>query len=175
MWKKIAIALGVLFLLFVLVGLVLPTEYRLSRSIVIQAEPAKVHAILGDLKRWPEWGPWHDEDKGLVVTYGEKTAGVGASQSWTGDSGAGRLTITKSDPTTGVAFDLLFIEGESEIPTKGWLSYKPSAGATEVEWGMEGDADMPVIGGYFALCADLMIGGMFEKGLAKLKARAEAK
>jgi len=43
----------------------------------------------------------------------------------------------------------------------------------KVTWSMSGDMDMPVIGGYFALLMPRMVGGDFEKGLAKLKAQAE--
>jgi hypothetical protein len=43
----------------------------------------------------------------------------------------------------------------------------------EVTWGIAGEMDMPVVGGYMALFSDRMIGPMFEKGLNKLKTEAE--
>jgi hypothetical protein len=172
--KKILIGLGVLLLALVLVGLVLPKHYECKRKIVIEAEPAKVHVLVGDLKRWDEWAPWKEEDPTIVTTFGPTTTGTGASQSWTGDSGGGRLRFTQSDAMTGIVFDMEFVDGERTMPATGWIRYAPAPKGTEVEWAMQGEMRMPVIGGYFALITDMMIGPMFEKGLAKLKAKAEA-
>ena len=44
--------------LFVIVGAFLPQDYSVSRSIVIDAQPSAIHGYVGDLKRWPKWGPW---------------------------------------------------------------------------------------------------------------------
>jgi hypothetical protein len=171
--KKILIALLVLIVVLVLVGLVLPKHYEVKRSIVVKAEPAKVHALVGDLKRWDEWAPWKEEDPTIVTTFGPTTSGAGASQSWTGDSGSGRLRFTQSDAMTGVVYDMAFVDGDREMPATGWIRYTPAPGGTEVEWAMQGDMRMPVIGGYFALMSGMFMNPMFDKGLAKLKTRAE--
>lgn len=173
MLKKILTALAILILVFVLVGALLSREFRVTRTVVVKADPAKVHALVGDLKRWDEWAPWKDSDPTIVTTYGPTTTGVGASQAWTGKDGAGRLTLTKCDPATGIAYDMVFDDDGREMPAKSWMSYAPVAGGIQVEWGIEGNMDMPVIGGYFAQMADMMIGGMFQSGLDKLKSRAE--
>jgi hypothetical protein len=173
MLKKLLTALGIFILVFVVVGALLPREYRVSRAVVVKADAAKVHALTNDLKRWDEWAPWKEGDPTIVTTFGATTMGVGASQSWTGKDGNGRLTLTKSDPATGIAYDMVFMDGDKEMPAKSWMSYTPVDGGTRVEWGMDGSMDMAVVGGYFAMMADMMIGGMFQSGLDKLKARAE--
>ena len=174
MLKKILIALGVVIVLLILVGLVLPMHYEVKRSVVVKAEPAKVHQLVGDLKRWDEWAPWKEEDPTIVTTFGPTTTGAGASQSWTGDSGSGRLRVTQSDAMTGIVYEMAFVDGEREMPATGWIRYSPAPGGTQVEWAMQGDMRMPVIGGYFALMSGMFMNPMFDKGLAKLKARAEA-
>jgi len=171
--KKILTALGILILVFVVVGALLPRDYKVSRSVVVKAEPAKIHAFVGELKRWDEWAPWKEADPTIVTTLGPSTSGVGASQSWTGTDGAGRLTFTKCDPATGISCDMVFLHGDREMPSKTWIRYEPVAGGTQVEWGIDGVMDMPVVGGYFAQMSDMMMGSMFEKGLDKLKMRAE--
>lgn len=173
MLKKVLTVIAILILVFVIVGAMLPREFHVSRTVVVNADPAKVHALTGDLKRWDEWAPWKDNDPTIVTTYGATTTGVGASQSWTGEDGEGRLTFTKSDPATGVAYDMVFMNGETPMPSKSWMTYTPVTGGTQVEWGIDGVMDYDVVGGYFALMADSMIGGMFQSGLDKLKARAE--
>ncbi len=174
MLKKILTAIAILILVFVIVGALLPRDYECSRSVVIHADPAKIHALVGDLKRWDEWAPWKDSDPTVVTTLGEPTTGVGANQRWTGDGGPGRLTFTKCDPASGIAYDLYFGEPGEEMGAKSWMTYKPGSGGVEVEWGMSGEMDVPVIGGYFAAMTDAMIGSMFQAGLDKLKQRAEA-
>jgi uncharacterized protein YndB with AHSA1/START domain len=174
--KLVLTAVAILILVFVVVGMVLSRDYKVSRTVTIQADPAKVHELVGDLKRWDEWAPWKKADPTLVTTFGPTTTGVGASQSWSSaNDDGGRLTLTKCDPATGIAYDMAFRQGDEEIPAKSWMSYTPAPGGVQVEWGIEGEMDMAVIGGYFAAMADAMIGPMFQQGLADLKARAEAR
>src|SRR5262245_46587188 len=117
--KKFLIVLLVLIVALGVIGLVLPNHYQLKRSVTISAAPPAVHTFVSDLKKWPDWAPWQDEDPTIKVTYGPKTSGVGASQTWTGKSGDGRLAFTKCDDQ-GVAFDMVFIENGKEMPAKGW-------------------------------------------------------
>jgi uncharacterized protein YndB with AHSA1/START domain len=175
MLKKVLFVFAAFVLLLVIVGMVLSEDYRVTRKITIAAPQEKIHELVGDLKRWPEWTPWEKEDPTMVKTLGEKTTGVGAHQSWKGKDGGGELTFTECDPATGIKYDMAFIDGDKRMPARSWMTYAPGAGGVEVTWGMEGKMDMPVIGGYFALCFDRMAGPMFESGLQELKKKAEAK
>ena len=182
--KKLIVIVLVLLGLVVAAGQVMSPECKLSKSIVIKAPMAKVHEYVGDLKNWPTWEPWTDKEAGgdptIKTTYGATTAGVGAHQSWTGKDGDGELTFTKSDPATGIAYDMAFIQGDTKIPSKGWLTYKAVDGGTEVTWGMDGNFDMSCLGGaikWGRLMLPMMKGGiedMFDFGLAKLKKVSEA-
>jgi hypothetical protein len=175
MLKKILIGVLILIVLVVAVSFVLPNHYNVSRTVVIQADVAKVHEMCGDLKNWPKWTPWEKADPTVKTQLSDVTTGVGAHQSWTSDGGNGELTLTRCDPATGVAYDMNFIDGERTMPAKSWMNYKAVAGGVEVEWGIEGDMRIPVIGPYFAMCADSMMGGMFQQGLDELKSVCEAK
>ncbi len=166
---KVLIGIVAVIAVVLVVGLLLPTECALARTVKIDAEPAKVHEYVGDLEKWPSWGPWHDMDPTIETTYGEKTTGVGASQSWTSKDGPGELTFTRSDPQTGVAYDMTL----SDMPLKGELNYKKVDGGTEVTWSMSGDFDVPVIGGWVKLMAAGSIEKMFDDGLNKLKSQVE--
>jgi len=171
--KALAISLIILVGVFVVVGLVLPKEYEVERTVVIDAPPQSIHVFVGDLKKWSEWTPWNNEDPTLTILLGDKTAGVGASQSWTGEGGDGELIFTASSPTEGIAYDLLFDNGA--FASVAALGYRPlSEQSTEVRWTMTGEIDMPVVGAYFALMMDAMVGQMFEQGLGELKKRVEA-
>lgn len=163
---------AVLFLLTLVVGLFLPNTYAVRRSVQVQADAPRLYALVGDLKAWEQWGPWKENDASLETTLGEKTSGVGASQSWIGRDGDGRLVFTRVDPQSGVRFDLFFNEDHITMPCS--LTYQPSGNGHEVTWEMRGAIPVPVLGGYFALTMDGMIGPMFERGLQKLKSAAEA-
>ena len=171
-FKRTLIGLVVLAVLAVGVGFLLPSSYTVERSVVIDAEPARVHALVDDLRRWPEWEPWRESDPSIVVTLGTATQGVGAHQSWTGSMGGGELTFTASSPERGVEYDMSFDEGKWRSVAA--VRYEPEGGGTRVVWTMSGDMGMNPLDRYFALLMDAMTGPMFERGLEKLKAAAES-
>ena len=123
---------------FVVGGMLLDKSYELERSIVINAQPAEIHTLTGDLARWDEWAPWKKHDPSVNVTLGDKTTGVGASQTWTSDQGDGDLVFTLWDPTSGVEFDMGFGAGDNKIRSRGVISYEPVEGGTRVTWAMSG-------------------------------------
>lgn len=164
------IALGVL-VLFIVVGLFLPTTYSVEATQTIRAPRERVHALIADLEQWEHWEPWREKDPTIEITR-EQTTGVGAKQAWTDKSGGGELTFTRSDPDYGIDYDLLFAQ---KYACKASMTHQPvDAGAVRVTWSMNGDAGLPVIGGYFARLMPKMIRPMFQRGLDKLKQAAEA-
>lgn len=167
--KKVLIGLVVVVLILVLVGVLLSGEYTVERSVVVQAKPPKIHDLVGDLARWDDWMPWKEEDPSVEVKLGDKTKGVGANQTWTSKDGTGRIDFTASDEDKGIEYDMAFNEWKS----KGSIRYDRLDDSTKVTWTMKGTVDTPVLGGYFALMMPTMIGASFDKGLAKLKAKAE--
>ena len=176
MLKTVLLTLISVLTIVVVIGLCLPTHYAASRSVVVHAPLENVFALIGDLKRWPEWEPFSTSDPTTKTTLGATTTGVGASQSWVGKGNTGRLKFTASDPKAGIEYDVVFTNGEHESPAKSWMRMSErSPGSVEVRWGMEGEMSMPMVGGFFALIADERIGPIFEDGLEALKTRAEAK
>ncbi len=168
--KWFAIVLGVLLLAFIITGFLLPSSYALERSVLIQASPEQIHQLVGDLRRWPEWSPWDDMDPSIETTYGSSTTGVGASQSWTADSGGGELTFTQSDPLNGIEYDMSL---DGAFSCVGVVHYEVIPTGTQVTWSMSGEMDN-FIGRYMALLMNSMVGPAFEAGLGKLKTAAEA-
>ena len=160
----------------VAIGSQLSTHYEVSRGVVIQAPIEKIFPLFGDLANWPQWEPFSSNDPSSKTTLGERTTGVGASQSWAGKGNQGRLTFTACDASTGIDYDLVFTNGEHDSPAKSWMHMSPRPdNSVELVWGMKGEMNWPVIGGYFAMFADRLIGRHFARGLAQLKTVAEAK
>jgi hypothetical protein len=170
--KIVGIAALALVALVVVVSFFLPKTYHVERTVSIAAPASQVHRLTSDLaKGWPQWEPWSEVDDTIQTTYGDVTSGVGASQIWTGTSGSGELTLTHCDENTGVEYDMSFDEGE--YPSTGKIVYTSTATGTDVTWVMDGEAT-GVLGKYFGLMMDRMVGPMFEQGLDNLKAAVEA-
>jgi len=169
--KWAVILVLVLVIAVIVVGLLLPKKYAVERSITIDAPPEVVFAYLNDLEKWEAWEPFSKADSSVVVTLGEDTYGVGATQSWTSDGGNGSLTFTKSDPESGIAYALAF---DGFDPSTSTMTYEVVDGKTVLTWTMDGSITTPVIGGYFVMMMDAMVGPMYEDGLDRLKTAAEA-
>jgi hypothetical protein len=170
--KTIFSIIIILLVVVVVVGLFLPTSYTVERSIVIDAPPSQIHKYVGDLRNWDKWSPWKEQDSEMVVTLGQKTKGVGASQSWVGQGYDGALTFTKDSQDDGIEYDVFFDDGTYMCQSA--MVYEPLENKeTKVIWTMNGDMNMPVVGGYFVLMMDSEVGSMFEKGLKNLKNTVE--
>ena len=173
--KKALIIIVFIIGALIIGGLFLPTEYKIKREIEVKAGSQKLYELIGELKNWDVWSPWKEQDPTIQTTYGEKTSGVGATQSWIGEhSGNGRLEITKADPNSGVEYDLFF-EDDKYKCTAGMV-YEPSfdGDTYKLTWFMNGDMNMPIVGGYINLMMKSNLNEMFDQGLKKLKEVAEA-
>ena len=58
--KRLAMGLAGVATLGVVVGLILPTEFTVKRSIVIDGGPEGIHEYVGELRKWDLWAPWKD-------------------------------------------------------------------------------------------------------------------
>ena len=175
MLKKILIALAVIVVVFLIVVAMQPSEYRVTRSITIAAEPAVVFAQVDELKKWEAWSPWLKMDPAMKLTYSGPAAGVGAVSGWAGNSevGEGRMTITESRPRELIRFHLEFFKPMAGISASEF-SFKPEGNQTVVTWSMTGKNNFIGKGLCLFMNMDKMVGGQFEQGLASMKTVAEA-
>ncbi len=170
--KFVGIPVLCLFVLLIIVSLFLSGDYIVKRTIGIEASPEQIAYYTADLTHWPEWTPWLEMDPSIVTTHGDKTTGVGAHQSWTSKDGNGELTFTRVD-RNGIEYDMAFMTGDDRWPAKCSMNYQADGTTTTVTWGMSGSIE-GFVGKYFALLMPGMIESDFDKGLQKLKAKAEA-
>ncbi|MCA9023957.1 MAG: SRPBCC family protein [Planctomycetaceae bacterium] len=158
-----------------LIGFLLPSNFVVSRAIVINAPAAEIHPYVDTLGQWPSWTAWNNESyPELKYSYEGPESGVGAVQTWTDPGmGGGRLEITDSSEEKGIQFVLQF--EQSPEPLTGSITYAPiDGGGTKVTWTGRGDVGSNPIGRYFGLMMDSMIGADYETGLKKLKVLVEA-
>jgi len=81
------------------------------------------------------------------------------------------VEIVESRPREFLAYDLAFNEGEFTM--RGEFALAPVAEGTRVIWSSHGDVEGKLLGRYFILPLDRLMGGDFERNLARLKQRIE--
>lgn len=156
---------------FVIAGFAVPSSYEVTRDIVIESEAAKIYKYVGHLDTWPDWTSWNtDNYPELKYEMGEKTEGVGASQSWIQDSARGELTVTEASPDTGIRYKLVFDE---TLRSEGQLRFEPTDGGTKVTWTNGGDLPFMMRPITIFLSLEDNMGQAFEEGLNNLKVKVE--
>lgn len=175
MLTNILIVLAVVVILFVIIVALRPSGFRVARSTTVTASPAITFQQVNDLHQYLAWNPFSKSDPAAKNTFTGPPAGIGASLAWAGNRqlGEGRLTVTESCPDELVRYRLEFLKPFKATNTAEFI-FKSEGRQTTVEWSMTGKRNfMFKAVGLFMNC-DKMIGGMFEQGLANLKAAAEA-
>jgi len=175
MLKKIGVTILVIILLFLIVVALQPGDFRVARSVTIAAPPEVVFAQVNDLKKWETWSPWVKMDPAMKQTYEGPPSGTGATSRWAGNNqvGEGRMTITESRPNELIRFSLEFFKPMSGTSTAEF-NFVPGGNQTTVTWSMTGRNNFIAKAFCLFMNMDKMVGGQFEKGLAQLKANAEA-
>ncbi|HVG51239.1 MAG TPA: SRPBCC family protein [Xanthobacteraceae bacterium] len=151
-----------------------PDEFRVTRTVRINATPDRVYPLINDLRGWQSWSPYEKKDPAMKRTFGNVTAGKGASYEWDGDSnvGKGRMEIAETVPPSKVVIDLHFMKPFEGRSTAEFL-ISQNGPPTDVTWTMHGPAQFitKIMCVFFDM--DKMIGPDFEVGLANLKTIAE--
>lgn len=162
-------------LLVILVSFFLPTKTHVERSAEIHAPAPVVFAQLADFENWNSWEPWSKSDSTLEIEYPTgNTQGVGSKRVWHSqnpDVGDGSLEITHVVPNDSIC--IMLHQGESHDQL--FFKLREVNGITKVVWGIDaGTEDPPVIGRYFGLMLEDLLGPRYEQGLADLKRICES-
>jgi hypothetical protein len=172
--KILAVVALVIFILVIVIALQ-PGEFRIARSTKISAPPPVVFAQVNDFRKWQAWNPWGKIDPAMKLSYEGAPAGVGAVYSYSGNNevGEGRMTIIESRPHELIRVKLEFLKPFAATNTAEF-TFKPEANETVTTWSMFGEKNFMAKAIHLFISMEKMIGGQFEKGLADMKAAAEA-
>lgn len=174
MLKKTLLLLAVLIAILLAVVLMQPDDFRIERSVTIAAPASVAFSFVNDFHRFTQWNPFAMGEADLTETFSGPDAGVGAGYAWKGtETGEGRMTILESRPDEYVAVKLEFL-APMEATDLTEYTITPVDGGVSLTWAMSGPnlflgKVMNLFGGM-----EKMVGPEFERGLANLKARAEA-
>ncbi|AYF73560.1 transcriptional regulator [Nocardia yunnanensis] len=149
-------------------------EFDIHRETVIKADPAQVQALIDDFHQWRKWSPWEDTDPSMERVYSGADRGIGAHYSWNGNRKAGRGEMEITAATADSIGIRLNFEKPFKASNQVTFEFRPAGDTTEVTWRMTGQRQglMAIIGKLVPM--DRLVGKDFEKGLAQLKAAAEA-
>lgn len=180
MFKKILYFVVFTFVIFVIIGFLLPRKVHVERSIEIERPTTTVFMLLNGFDSFESWSPWVEKDPDAQYQYDGPESGVGARMSWSGDPrmvGTGWQEITESRPYSLVRMHLDFDQqGEADA----YFQIDRAQSGTRLTWGFDTDLveGQGIFGGllarYFGLFFDQWIGGDYEQGLANFKRFAES-
>lgn len=180
MFTKILYAIVIALVLFLVVGLVLPREVHVERTMAIDRPASTVFTLLNSFESFSEWSPWSERDPDIVYEYSGPAIGAGAHMSWSGDPrlvGNGWQEIIESKPWALIRVQL---ELDQQGRAISYFQIDPAGSGTRLTWGfdsnlVEGQGFFgALLARYFGLFFDQWIGADYEQGLMRLKAFAEA-
>ncbi|EAR14439.1 MULTISPECIES: SRPBCC family protein [Robiginitalea] len=169
--------LAAILVLLIILYLIAPARYDVSRNILINRPPAVVFEYLKYLKNQDEWSPWAKRDPDMKKEYRGTDGTVGFVSSWEGNKevGAGEQEITRIQEGSRIESELRFLKPWKST-SDAYIEVEPAAGdATRVRWGFSGQNGFPMRLMMLVMSMDKMVGKDFEEGLASLKTRLESK
>jgi hypothetical protein len=165
--KRIVYGLAILIVVLAGIGFVLPSAYKVERSVSVSAPIDLVFDQVNNLKKNEAWSPWMKNDPTIKIAYSGPEAGVGAASSWTSEhSGNGSQTIRESVPGKSI---VTYLDFGSMGNADGIWTFTQEGGAVKVTQAMAGDAGKNPFKHILNLAMDKMIGKYFEQGLHSLK------
>lgn len=119
-------------------------HYEIERSQLIDAPPQLLYNEINDFKNWENWGPWHEKDPDMKISYAERSKGEGASFAWQGDKGSdgsmvNQEAVKNSSILEKMILKLPFGDAESQVYWKFEPQTESGSQQTKVTLGIKGD------------------------------------
>ena len=169
--KWLLVAVGVLVLVVVGGGLLMPSQVNVSRDVVINASPEKIFPHVANLKAFNKWSPWADRDPDMKIEFSGAEDGVGQVMAWdSADMGKGTMEVVELTANEKLVTALDF--GQMGTASARF-DLAPDAGGTKVTWSMSSELGNNPIARWFGPMIKSDVGETYEKGLAKLRVVAE--
>ncbi|MEL6812742.1 MAG: SRPBCC family protein, partial [Bacteroidota bacterium] len=139
-------AVAALVALLVILILVAPKKYEVSRSIVINKPRAEVFQYLKLIKNQDDWSPWKKRDPGMKQTFTGTDGTVGFVSRWESDHkqvGHGEQEIKGIDEDKRISTELRFLKPFKSM-SNAYIETHDDGMGTKVVWGFYGTHKMPM-------------------------------
>jgi hypothetical protein len=172
----IYILIGIVLIL-ILLGLIAPKSYEVSRSIVIDKEIKEVFRYLKFVKNQDHWSPWKTKDPNMVQSFIGTDGEVGFVAKWKGNKqvGEGEQEIINIIENESIDTQLRFYKPWKSESIGHILVNSIEDQQTLVTWGFSGKNKFPMSIFMLFMNMDKMVGKDFEEGLSSLKELLEKK
>ncbi|MFA8342923.1 MAG: SRPBCC family protein [Rhodothermaceae bacterium] len=169
--KIVGIALITLVAVFFILAAVAPKEYRVERTVLINAPKDVVFDNVKYWKNWGKWSPWGEMDPQMVITVEGPDGTKGSKYVWEGTpelTGKGEMINKGVKELEEISYRLRFIlpwEGESD----GYVRLSDKEGKVEAAWGFYGEYPYPANIMLLFISMEDMMKKDFDRGLELLK------
>lgn len=168
--KRLLILIVALVVIYCIMGLFGPSDYKVERTKEINAPIEVVFEQVSKFNNWDGWSPWKEKDSTASYTIAGEDGMVGTKYEWTGNpeiTGKGSMTVTEMELNKKFGYDLEFTE-PWQMKSKGHFELSTTGESTTISWVDAGD--IPFMQRPMMLFMDLdeMMGPDFERGLFKI-------
>jgi len=174
-FKYVLFLILILFIGTAIYVAVQPNDYQFSRSRVIEAPVPVVFDKVNELKDWPSFSPWIEQDPEANLNFKDTTSGVGAGYSWNGEIlGEGSMSIVDVEKDKNINQQIEFVKPFESQSNINW-DFQPVENGTKVTWSMQGEQDfMTKLYTTFNGSIEKNTAPDFERGLFKLDSITQA-
>ncbi len=161
-----AAALSVLVLVY-FSGFLLPAERTVSTDVIIDASPQTIFAFIGDLRQWPRWQPWFEQDPQSTAQISSPAYGNNAALLLSSTLLPKREVIfAEWQLNQFVAYRLKI---EDQKPAIGRIEIASAMNGTKVTWSIRSAPENNPARRYLAWARGHFTAKDFKKGLTQLK------
>lgn len=167
--KYLLYVLLALVVIGVILGLVGPKSYNISRSKVIASSSQEIWPYVTSFQKANLWSPWARMDTTMTTEYSGEDGTVGSKQSWKSKNmGGGEQTITVLEPYKFADSELKFKQPWGEGLATSSFQLTDTVGGTKVTWGIKGENGFVNRAMGALMNMDKFMGPVFEQGLNSL-------
>lgn len=142
--KYVGLTILAIALLYLGLCALMPKNFDMKYDTDIDAPVQTVFNIVNDLGTTEQWNDWNLKDTSMVVTYTDKSVGVGAKTSWVStSSGNGSQEIVESIKNQRIKTALQF-EGWDNID-HGIFEMAADGKKTNLSWAFEAGENLPFL------------------------------
>jgi hypothetical protein len=169
---------GLLLLFFALmllsiIGLALPSTFKVYRAVRISNSATGVYPYLSALRNWPDWSIINKKNDATVLySFSGPDRGIGCTMNFDGEKiGNGTIVFTDSERDHSISFDAVL--NNEKVVFHGVILLEPKENGTDVSITLNGDVGLNLANRYVILFMDQVMGSILEENLQNLKALAE--
>ena len=164
------IVVGIIALIVIL-ALVAPKSYSVSRSVTINKPITEVFYYLKHIKNQDKWSPWKKKDPNMKQEHVGKDGEVGFIAKWEGNKevGTGEQEIVSITENKSINSQLRFYKPWKSQSDAYITTSEIDTNSTKVVWGFSGVNKPPSNIFFLFFNMDKTVGKDFEEGLNDLK------